>query len=152
MVAFRLPGGIPVYIFSILIASGAFTGLAWIAWRAPKKEALQRVNAGMWALLGGLLGGRLAYVAVNWYYFQGHPWEIVQVYQGGLTGAGALAGGLALLALYAGLARLPLGTLADGLAPLFAVVAVSAWMGCWRISRRDELYESMTSRRCLGLA
>ena len=131
MVLFSLPGGIPVYAFSLLVGLGACAGLAWIAWRAPKKEALQRVDAGLWVLFGSLCGGRIVYCAVHWPYFQSHPWEIPQVYLGGLSWPGALLGGLVALALYARLAHLPLCALADALLPMLIPLAVGAWLGCW---------------------
>jgi len=131
VVAFHLPGNTPVYVFSLLIAAGAFFGLAWIAWQAPEKEMLRRVDAGLWAMLGGLLGGRGAYVAVNWTYYREHLWESLQITQGGLVWAGALAGGLLALGFYAGVAHLNYTELADALAPLLLCLAVSALLGCW---------------------
>jgi phosphatidylglycerol:prolipoprotein diacylglycerol transferase len=131
VVAFHLPGNTPVYVFSLLIAAGAFFGLAWVAWQAPEDEMLRRVDAGLWAMLGGLLGGRGAYVAVNWSYYQEHPWESLHISQGGLAWPGALAGGLLALGLYAGLAHMDFGELADSLAPLLLCLAISAWLGCW---------------------
>jgi phosphatidylglycerol:prolipoprotein diacylglycerol transferase len=131
MIAFHLPGGIPVYVFSIFIAFGASVGLAWIAMKSGQKQALHRVEAGMWVLLGGLIGGRLAYVAVSWLYFRDHILESLQFYRGGLSWPGALAGGLLALAALAAFSRLPLAGLADDLLPLLAVLSVSAWLGCW---------------------
>lgn len=131
MVAFHLPGGIPVYIFSLLIALGVFVGLIWIAWQAPQEEMLLRVDAGLWSMLGALVGGRALYVVVHWSYFQNHLKEGIQVFSGGLTWPGALAGGLVSLAVYAGWRRLPFGELADALVPLLAVLSVSVWLGCW---------------------
>ncbi|MBN1146346.1 MAG: prolipoprotein diacylglyceryl transferase [Anaerolineales bacterium] len=131
MVVFYLPGNIPIYAFSLLIAAGAFFGLAWIAWQAPEKEMLRRVDAGLCALLGGLLGGRGAYVAVNWGYYQERPWESLQLFQGGMAWPGALAGGLFALWLFSLFFRLDFGELADALAPLLLCLAVSACLGCW---------------------
>lgn len=131
MIAFILPGGKPVYAFSLIITLGAAVGLAWVAWRAPEKVRLPHLDAVLWVLLGGLVGGRAAYVAVNWLYFQSHPLESLQVYLGGLSWPGALVGGLLALALYAWFTRQSLGVLADALAPLLVCLAVSAWLGCW---------------------
>jgi phosphatidylglycerol:prolipoprotein diacylglycerol transferase len=131
VVLFSLPGGIPVYAFSLLVGLGACAGLAWIAWRAPKKEALQRVDAGLWVLFGGLCGGRIVYCAIHWPYYQSQPWEILQVHLGGLSWPGALLGGFVALVLYARLAHVQLGVLADALLPMLVPLAVGAWLGCW---------------------
>lgn len=131
MVAFYLPGGIPVYTFSVFLAFGVFLGLAWIILRSGQKQALHRVEAGMWVLLAGLIGGRLVHVAVSWLYYQDHFLESLQFYRGGLSWPGALAGGLLGLAAFAAFNRIPLAGLADDLLPLLAALSVSAWLGCW---------------------
>ena len=95
---FTCLGDIPVYSFSIFIALGACLGLVWIARQSSPKLALRRVEAGMWVLVGGLIGGRLLYVAVSWLYYRDHLLESLQFYRGGLSWPGALAGGLLALA------------------------------------------------------
>jgi phosphatidylglycerol---prolipoprotein diacylglyceryl transferase len=131
MIAFYLPGGVPVYTYSILLGVGASLGLLWAAWQAPPKRALVVVNAGLFALLGGLLGGRLVYVLARWSYYQVHWQEIPQFYQGGLAWAGVLVGGILALLVFAGLVSLSAGLLLDSLLPLIGLLAVSAWLGCW---------------------
>jgi phosphatidylglycerol:prolipoprotein diacylglycerol transferase len=131
MIMFHLPGGVPIYAFSLLLALGAALGLAWAIQAAPYKERLSLFDAGLWTLLGALLGGRAGYVLVNWSYFNGRPWQIPQFQLGGLSGAGALAGGVLALALVAWLRRRPIGALADALLPLLLILAVAAWLGCW---------------------
>jgi len=131
VVAFTLPGGFVVYAFSVLIGLGAATGLTWVAWKAPRREALGQVNAGLWTLFGGLIGGRALYVGLNWIYFQSHFLESLQIFQGGISWAGALIGGMLALYLYARLAHKSFGKLADAMQPLAAALVVSAWLGCW---------------------
>lgn len=131
VVAFSLPGGFVVYAFSLLIGLGATTGLAWIAWKAPRREALGQVNAGLWMLVGGLIGGRALYAGLNWAYFQSHFLESLQIFQGGISWTGALAGGMLALYVYAVLVHQSFGELADAMQPLVAALVVSAWSGCW---------------------
>ena len=131
MVAFNLLGRIPVYAFSVFLALGACLGLAWIARRSHPKLALRMVEAGMWALLGGLVGSRVGYVAASWLYFKDHILESLQFYRGGLGWPGALAGGLLALAVFAAFNHFPLSGLVDNLLPLLAALSVSAWLGCW---------------------
>ncbi|HEX7976354.1 MAG TPA: prolipoprotein diacylglyceryl transferase family protein [Anaerolineales bacterium] len=131
MVAFYFPGDIPVYAFSVVLGVGATLGLAWVSYAAGKSLGPEQFNAGLWALLGGLVGSRAAYVAAGWSYFQSRQLEGLQVFQGGLAWPGALAGSILALVLYTHLARQPLRKLADVLLPLAACLAVSAWLASW---------------------
>jgi phosphatidylglycerol:prolipoprotein diacylglycerol transferase len=122
---------LPIYAFSLMLALGAFVGMVWVVWQSPEKEAPRSMETGIWTLLGALLGSRMVFVTFNWPYFHDHPWESLQVYLGGLSWPGALAGGLLALAFYAGLSRQPFVGLADALVPLLVCLSVSAWLGCW---------------------
>ena len=118
-------------MFSLLVGVGPALGMAWINWHTSEKERLLFINASLWALFGALVGGRAAYVAINWLYYRQYWLEIFQVYLGGLAWSGALAGGLALVALYAWRLRKPLGELLDGLFPLLTSVTVFSGLACW---------------------
>jgi phosphatidylglycerol:prolipoprotein diacylglycerol transferase len=123
--------------FSILVGLGATTGLAWVAWRTqriermPQRQVDYRINAGLFSLLGALLGGRAAYVWVNWGYFQAHLGEAPQVWLGGLSWPGAVLAAILVVIGYAAAAQLSLGALADALLPLALTVTVSVWLGCF---------------------
>jgi prolipoprotein diacylglyceryltransferase len=114
-----------------LIGLGAVTGLAWTAALAPDKHTARWIDQGLWLLLGALLGGRLVHVITTWGYYGERPLDIPQVWLGGLSGPGALAGGLLTLGLVALLTRQKLGVLADGYLPLAAALVVSAWLASW---------------------
>ena len=131
MIAFYLPGNIPIHAFSLSVALGACLGLFWVAQQKTYRQANFLFTAGLWALCGALIGGRLVYVSVNWDYYQGHALEIPQVQLGGLAWPGALLGGLLALVCYAILIRQPFGKIADAVTPLVGVLALSLWVGCW---------------------
>ncbi len=46
------------------------------------------------AVLGGVIGGRLFYVVLNWSVYVAHPWESVALWHGGLVFYGGFAGGV----------------------------------------------------------
>jgi len=117
--------------FSLLLGLGALTGLLLAGWRAPKKETIRYLDAAVGILFGALLGSRAVTVAVNFNYYQSHPGEIIQVWLGGLSGIGALAGGILALFIVAEWWRIPTGLLADTLLPLVGALTVTAWLGCW---------------------
>lgn len=131
VIAFYLSSSLPVYLFSILLGLGAAIGLLWVGLQSHRKEALMVVNAGLVALLGGLLGGRAAYATVHWSYFQSHAAEIPQLFLGGFSWPGALVGGVLSVIVFAALVRHSALHLLDALLPLAGTVAISAWLGCW---------------------
>jgi phosphatidylglycerol:prolipoprotein diacylglycerol transferase len=106
-------------------------GLALVAWRSPAEYRTRYLDAGLWAMLGALICGRLAFVLTNWSYFKHNTVEIPLIYQGGFSWVGALLGGLLALALTAAIYQRPFGTLADALLPLLGTLSVSAWLACW---------------------
>lgn len=118
-------------IFSLLLGLGVSIGLIWVAYRAPEKKALSYVDAGIAALLGAMVGGRAIYVGLNWSYYQSHLVEIPQIWLGGISGLGALAGSVLALAQLSIFVRQTAGELADALLPLGASMTTAAWMACW---------------------
>lgn len=121
----------PMPNFSLLLGIGALAGLVLVAWRVPKKLTARYVDAGLGLLLGALIGSRLGYAITNWGYFSQHPGEIFQVWLGGLSGPGALLGGLLGIAFLRLLQWFYLGPLVDGMLPLLGTLAIAAWLGCW---------------------
>jgi prolipoprotein diacylglyceryltransferase len=132
-IAFYLPGDVPIYIFSLLMGLAAMIGLAGVAWKAPPTKAHHFVDAGLWVLVGVLIGGRAGFVALNWGYFSTQLWETWQVYLGGFSWAGALGGGLIALGLAAWLGKIALGELGLGMLPLLASLSIGSWLSCWLI-------------------
>jgi phosphatidylglycerol:prolipoprotein diacylglycerol transferase len=118
-------------LYSIMLALGALVGLLLVSWRAPQKERIRYLDAGVLTLLGALVGGRVFSIVVNLNYFATHPGEIFQIWMGGFSGIGALVGGVLMIFLLALLWRFPLGALADTLIPLAGTLVIAAWMGCW---------------------
>lgn len=130
MIAFYIPGGIPVYLFSLFLAVGAFLGLTWVVMRAEAGQASELVEAGLWTLVGSLIGGRIVYVFFAWPYFREHPLEAFQIYLGGMAWSGVMLGGLLAGVIYAILNQRSVGNLLDALAPLPVVLAITGWIGC----------------------
>ena len=119
-------------LFAILIGFGATLGLANVAWHARRTHDMPSlVTAGLLALLGALLGGRLGYGVANWAYFRSHLADLPRLWLGGLSAPGALAGGLLALPLASWWLHLRLPTLADRLVPLLPPLAVFAWLAGW---------------------
>jgi prolipoprotein diacylglyceryltransferase len=116
-------------IFSTLIALGSILGLVWVILESPEADQEITLNAGILVLFGALAGGRLAYVAAHWEYFQEHLVEIPQFWLGGFSWSGALICGILGIFIAGWIFRIPIGRLADRLLPLLASLSVAIWLG-----------------------
>jgi prolipoprotein diacylglyceryltransferase len=81
------------------------------------------------AASGGLIGARVAYVALHWTFYRRHLMEGIRLWAGGLAWQGGLVLGLLLVALYGVRFRLSLGRLFDSLTPGLAWFTLFLWLG-----------------------
>jgi phosphatidylglycerol:prolipoprotein diacylglycerol transferase len=91
-------GNIKVPTFGFILAIAFLAGIAMAGRRAPKFgfTSAQVSDVSFWALIAGVIGARLLYIALNWGYFQSNPRELVSLQVSGLTSFGGLiAGGFA---------------------------------------------------------
>ena len=96
-------GPVLVRFYGILIAAAIWACYA-IALRLASRfgfTANQIENALPWLVIFGLAGARLYYAIFSWDDFQDHPWQILQIWKGGLSIYGGLAGAALGLAIYA---------------------------------------------------
>jgi len=132
-------GSFTLYSYTVALAAGLALG-TWVTWSRAREvrarhDAAIVLDAGFWALLGGILGARLAYVAANWAYYVDHVDRAFDVSEGGLIWHGALIGGVATLAVWttARRRRDPHGSdlraLLDLAAPGLALGGGSGWLG-----------------------
>ncbi len=130
-VAFSVLGKIPIYTFSLMIAIGSAVGLYWISVDSPQKNLQENFAAGIWALIGAAIIGRATYIGLHWEYFQTHLIEIPQIWLGGISAYGAIAGGILATGLAAVITKTNYGEISDSLIPLITTLAISTWLGCW---------------------
>jgi prolipoprotein diacylglyceryltransferase len=123
-VAFYLPGGVPVYAFSLLVGAGASLGMGRVITGAPEERRGRAAAAGFALLLIALAGSRIVYQ----FNHPAAPWGLPL---GGLSWGGAMLSGWLALPFAAALAGIPTGRLADLVYPLAATVLTAAWLGCW---------------------
>ena len=124
IVAFTLPGGIPVYTFSLLVGAGASLGMGLVFARGSEEARGRAAGAGLAVLLIALLGARIVYQF-------NHPAAAPGLPLAGLSWGGALLFGLGALPVVAPLAGITPLRLADLLFPIGAAVLTGAWLGCW---------------------
>jgi len=130
-VMFRL-GNFTVTGYAALVDVGLLAGTA-VACLAARRRGLSPgrvLDAALAAAVGGVIGGRAAYVAANWAYYQDYLRRALRPWDGGLSWHGALGGGLIAVLAYCAIRRVPLRAMLDVLAPGAAVLAACAWLGC----------------------
>jgi phosphatidylglycerol:prolipoprotein diacylglycerol transferase len=123
-----------LYSYTALLAAGVAGGVALTVWLGRERPLLPRfvwIDGALAALVGALLGGRLAFVVARWDYFATRLALGVRLWNGGFAYAGAVLGGGLALALWALARRRPVLPLLAQLSPGVAVVYLAGWIGCW---------------------
>ena len=114
-------GSRPIYWYGVMMALAFLAGIGhwnWLSRRTGRDVSLGG-DLAFWLMLGGIIGGRLAYVAANFSYYRAVPQEIIRVDQGGLIFYGGFIGGLLIFVAFARWHRLDVADLAD-----FTVTAI----------------------------
>ncbi len=147
----RSPGPIALQVgpltirwYGVLMALAMAVGL-WLAYRDARRRGVdpeELLKASELALLGGLLGARLYYVAFNWEYYGRVPLKILAVWEGGLAIHGGLLGGLLLGGGYAWWRSLPLARYLDVVAPS---LALGQGIGRWGNFFNEEAFGTPTA-------
>lgn len=134
---FQSPGAIALHVgplairwYGVLMATAMALGL-WLAHRDARRRGLDSerlLKASELALLGGLIGARLYYVAFNLDYYSRFPGKIFAIWEGGLAIHGGVLGGILVGGIYAWRRRLPLRQYLDVAAPSLALgQAIGRW-------------------------
>lgn len=125
-------GRLAISSYAAFITLGILLGLAVTGivakWR--RLDLTTVMDAALWSLVAGIIGGRIAYVAIYWPYFSSHPRQIVSLSQGGLAFQGAFLSGVLGLLAYSLWNRTSFWELADTVAPGLAVGQSVGWIGC----------------------
>lgn len=110
--------GFEVTIYGLLIAAGMLLGMLFIFAQArrQKQDTNRYLGAMIVALLGGVIGARLYYVAFSWEEFSGKSWKLIcDISSGGMAIYGGILGGALLLALFCKIFKMSFGRTADTL-------------------------------------
>lgn len=120
--------------YGLFVALGMFVALQYVLRKAKKAGIPEEsiLDIGLYAIVAGLVGGRLAYVALNFRYYSGNFWEIFRVWEGGMVFFGGLIlGALAVILYVRKHPKLRLWALADIIAPAIALGHVFGRIGCF---------------------
>ncbi len=125
-------GSITIYSYGFLIAVAVVICSTLLS----RDAARQGIHADVvydfvfWAMLGGIVGARLFYVALYPQYFS-NPMEILFINHGGLAWQGGLSGGIISSIIFVRRRRLSLRAFMDLSAPYLALGQAIGRMGCF---------------------
>ncbi|RMG86047.1 MAG: prolipoprotein diacylglyceryl transferase [Candidatus Dadabacteria bacterium] len=126
-------GKLTVYTYGLFVALGFFAAI-WVAGREAERLGLEPrkvQDLGLVVLIAALVGARLFYVLVEWEYFVEHPWQVFEIWKGGLVFYGGfVVAALASLA-YVRHAGLPVWPTGDAVAPGLALGQALGRIGCF---------------------
>lgn len=125
----------PFFLFSFTVIMGlgilAGIGLTALLARGKNKDQANWLDGLLLALVMAIIGGRIAFVWVNWDYYLNHIGEISLVWHGGLSYHGAIVAGLITLAAWALFRQYSFAYLAGLLAPALILGSIFGWLACW---------------------
>ena len=129
-ILFRV-GGMTIYSYGVM-AVVAMVAAGLVVQRLSRRLGLQpgvAVELTVAAVIGGLAGARVYWLAEHWHEVRG---DLLHAVEGGagFTWYGGLLGGVAAVIVLARLRRLPLGLIANVMAPAVAVGYAVARIGC----------------------
>jgi len=95
-------GGVDIYWYGIIFAMAFLFGFLVIIREARilKLNIDKVINMVFWTVVFGFLGARLIFTLLNWVYYISAPLQILNIWQGGLSLLGGIAGGGLFLIIY----------------------------------------------------
>ncbi|MBI5495953.1 MAG: prolipoprotein diacylglyceryl transferase [Deltaproteobacteria bacterium] len=135
----------PLHTYGVLIALAFIIGIG-LGVREARRTGFDEeavLDMGFWALLSGMVGARVYFIAVNWKeYFVTKPWvkvealpfeipAVLAVWQGGLVFYGGAIAAVATFFWFARKRGLPVGRFADILIPSLPLGHALGRMGCF---------------------
>lgn len=107
--------GYEITFYGILIAVGMILGISFVVLEAKRKNQNPNLYLGMilTAMITGLIGARLFYVACSWSLYRGNIQEILDIRRGGLALYGGIFGGAVGAALFCRIRKASFWQMAD---------------------------------------
>ena len=96
-------GPLTLRTYGLFVALGFFAGLQYILYQARKLniDEGEILDVVLYAIVAGLVGGRLLYVILNWQYYAGNFFQVFQIWEGGLVFYGGFFLSVAVVIVYA---------------------------------------------------
>jgi phosphatidylglycerol:prolipoprotein diacylglycerol transferase len=131
-------GPFTVHTYGVLLVAG-FLAATWAAVSAARRlpaellaiDGDQLVDLACLALLGGIIGGRIVFVALHPEHFAQAPWNVLAIWHGGLVWYGGFFGGLIAGWWFIRAKRLDALRVSDQFVPFVALGHAIGRLGCY---------------------
>jgi phosphatidylglycerol:prolipoprotein diacylglycerol transferase len=130
-------GNLNIPTYTVLLDLGLILGLVLTYFEGKRilKRGEVALDLGLWAVIGGILGGRIGYVLANWSAFSEDWMRVLRIWEGGLSFHGAFLGGLAVMVIFSLLQRkaeepVSFWELGDVVTPGLALGIAFGWAAC----------------------
>jgi phosphatidylglycerol:prolipoprotein diacylglycerol transferase len=130
-------GKLTIPTYTVLLDLGLILGLllTYFEGRKQLRDGTLALDLGLWAVIGGILGGRIGYVLANLHIFSEDWARAIRIWEGGLSFHGAFLGGLLVMVLFAQLRRqderpVSFWELADVVTPGLGLGIAFGWAAC----------------------
>jgi prolipoprotein diacylglyceryl transferase len=132
------------HIYGLVIAIGilAAVGLARRRWAATGRDPAELEQPMFWGVVAGFIGGRLGYVSTHLASFEGRPWAVLAIWEGGLALYGGLTLGIATGLFVARRRGLPVLRAIDAVIP---GIPLAQAFGRWGNYFNQELFGTPTT-------
>lgn len=126
-------GPVAIHSYGVMVAIAAIVCSLLMA-KEAKRISLKPddiFDLVFWAVLGGILGGRIFYIFLNWSYYMTQPLEIVMVQKGGLAWQGSFIFGTAVVLGMIRYKKWRVLVMVDFIAPYLALGHAIGRVGCF---------------------
>jgi phosphatidylglycerol:prolipoprotein diacylglycerol transferase len=126
-------GPLYVYSYGLMVAIG-FAVATLLAYKHADEFGVNRekiIDFGIAILVGGIIGARIVYIALNFQYYVNNPLEIINLAKGGLVWYGAFIFGMISAAWYIRKNKMSFWATADLFAPYIALAQAFGRIGCF---------------------
>jgi phosphatidylglycerol:prolipoprotein diacylglycerol transferase len=130
-------GKLTISSYTVMLDLGLILGLLLTYFEGKRLlgKGELALDAGLWCVIGGILGGRIGYVLANWSAFSEDWMRAIRIWEGGLAFHGAFLGGLLVLFVFSRLQepsarQLSFLKLGDVVTPGLGLGITFGWAAC----------------------
>ncbi len=141
-------GFIQIYWYSIFIFVSILVGAIVVYLECRRKKIPQEflINLIFYIVIFGIIGARIYYVAFNFDYYKTNPYEILEIWNGGLAIHGGIIAGLIVTILYCKKKKQSVFEILD---ILVVGLIIGQAVGRWGNFFNSEAYGGITSLKAL---
>ncbi len=126
-------GPLTVHTYGLFVAIGVIAGI-FTAVRLGKSSGIpaeQILDMGFMIVLAGIVGSRVAYIAINFSHYMSNPGDILKLWHGGLVFSGGLVTVIIVLIWYTRRKDIGIWLMGDIWAPAAAIGQAIGRIGCF---------------------